>query len=96
MPQITLETEESTAAASKFDSHATTVEGVISDIQSLVVNGLPGWQGSAKEGFLTQFESIKPHMQKFVTLCSGQAQQLRAHTNNVMSTDDYSRQQFMA
>lgn len=96
MPNITLETEESTAAATKFDNHATTVQGIISEIETLIVNGLPGWQGGAKEAFVTQFTELKPHMQKFVTLVSGQAQQLRAHTENVVATDEHAKSQIGA
>lgn len=93
---ITKDVVEAESAVSKFQGYATTVEGVISEIQSLVMNEMPGWQGAAKEGFLVQFEAIKPHLQQFVNLCSAQGTQIQNHTNAVVDVDNRSRQQFVS
>jgi len=64
--------------------------------QNAIMNGLPGWQGEAKEAFITQFTQLKPSLDRFVLLASGQAQQMRAHTTNVVETDQHSKRQFGA
>jgi|GEM_PF-2050503 len=84
---ITMDSTESQAVATKFEAHATTVQEIITDIQNAIMNGLPGWQGAAKEAFVTQFTQLKPHLDQFVTLAMGQAQQMKVHTANVMETD---------
>jgi len=96
MSLISLNSDESITVAAKFEGHATTTQEIISDIQNAILNGLPGWQGAAKEAFVTQFTQIKPHLDQFVTLAAGQAQQMRVHTANVVETDQHAMRQFGA
>jgi len=95
MPHISVQTDESQAVAAKFEGHAATAQEIITDIQNAILNGLPGWQGAAKEAFITQFTQLKPYLQNFVNLAQGQAMQLRAHSSGSEEHDNFYAQQYL-
>lgn len=84
-----LEPEELRDRAKEFRDCSEDMEQIVSHMQVMITNLGEEWEGKSYEGFLKQFEELKPQLDKTVLLGRDIGEQLDSIATNFEDVDNY-------